>query len=201
MTKEELIKFEDEVAERYCNKEIKAPIHLSDGNEDQIIEIFKLVNKEDWIFSTWRSHYHALLHGIPRDVVMQKILDGLSITMMFPEYNFFSSAIVGGILPIAVGTALGIKKKEEKKHVWCFVGDMAASIGQFYEAVNYSSNFKLPITFVIEDNGQSVGTPTQVVWSGDNIDQLIKQHPEHIKRYFYKKEKYPHHGAGQWVTF
>lgn len=203
MTKEELIAFENEIADIYCAGKIKAPIHLSDGNEDQLIEIFKNIKPEDWVFSTWRSHYHALLHGVPEEKVKEEILKGNSITLCFPEHRFFTSAIVGGIVPIAVGTALAVKRKKENRSVWCFVGDMTAEAGLFYENVKYANFHKLPITFVIEDNDESVGTPTEVVWGYDKKEKkpdYLLHARENIVYYRYKK-KYPHVGAGKWVTF
>lgn len=203
MTKEELIAFEQEISDIYCDGKIRAPIHLSDGNEEQLIEIFKKIQKEDWVFSTWRSHYHALLRGIPREKVKEEILKGNSITLCFPEYKFFTSAIVGGIVPIAVGVALAIKKKGENRRVWCFVGDMTAEAGIFYENAKYADLHELPITFVVEDNGESVGTPTDVTWGYSREKRkpdYLSQGRKNIIYYQYKK-KWPHVGAGKWVTF
>lgn len=203
MTKEELIAFEQEISDIYCDGKILAPIHLSDGNEEQLIEIFKKIRSDDWVFSTWRSHYHALLRGIPKDKLKEEILKGNSITLCFPEYRFFTSAIVGGIVPIAVGTALAIKKKDENRHVWCFVGDMTAEAGIFYENAKYADLHKLPITFIVEDNGESVGTPTDVTWGYDRT----KKKPDYLNQgrtniiYYQYKKKWPHVGAGKWVTF
>ncbi len=201
MTKEELIQFEQEIADLYCDAKIMAPIHLSGGNEDQLLEIFKKIDPGDWVFSTWRSHYHALLHGIPPDLVKEEIIKGNSITLSFPKYRFFTSAIVNGIVPIATGVALGLKRKGEKKHVWCFVGDMAAEGGIFYECTKYAANHELPITYVVEDNDLSVGTPTDGAWGYDKK----KKDPDYasrsnVIRYVYER-KWPHAGAGKWVTF
>ena len=201
-SRENLIKFEKEIADIYCAGKIKAPVHLSDGNENQLIKIFKRIKKSDWVFSTWRSHYHALLKGIPEKIIKEEILKGNSITLSFPKYKFFTSAIVGGIAPIAVGVALALKRKKKKNHVWCFVGDMTAEAGTFYENAKYAELHKLPITFVVEDNGESVGTPTGVVWGYD-----IRHKPDYLKIkrrniiYYRYKKKYPHVGAGKWVTF
>ncbi|MFA6354720.1 MAG: thiamine pyrophosphate-dependent enzyme [Candidatus Paceibacterota bacterium] len=202
MTKQELIEFENEIADIYCAGKILAPIHLSDGNEDVLINIFKDIKEDDWVFSTWRSHYHALLHGVPREKVKNEIIKGNSITLSFPEHRFFTSAIVGGIVPIAMGVALGLEMKKEKHHVWCFVGDMTAETGGFYESVKYANNHKLPVTFIVEDNEESVGTPTRSVWGyGPNqkSDYLLYPHDNMI--YYHYKKKYPHVGAGKWVTF
>ena len=65
MDKEKLIKFEEEIAELFNSGKIKAPVHLYHGNEDQIIKIFKKIEKDDWVFCTWRSHYQCLLKGVP----------------------------------------------------------------------------------------------------------------------------------------
>jgi TPP-dependent pyruvate/acetoin dehydrogenase alpha subunit len=195
ITKEELIEFEEEIAKLFLDKKIRAPIHLSKGNEDELIKFFLQTNidKGDWIFSTHRSHYHALLKGIPREWVRAEILKGRSMHLFNKEYNFFSSSIVGGCLPIALGTALAIKRKGEDRWVYCFVGDMAAETGSFNECWKYATGWDLPITFVVEDNGFSTDTPTQKVWGELHSHTLIK-------RYQYKRE-YPHVGVGEWVTF
>lgn len=194
VTKEALIKFEKEIAELFTVGKIKAPVHLSDGNEDQLIEIFKSVKPDDWIFSTHRSHYHALLHGIDPLKVKAEIVRGNSITMCFPEHNFFSSAIVGGNTSIALGVAMGLKRSGSSRQVWAFVGDMAAEGGIFSECVKYAGKNDLPITFVVEDNSISTNTPTKKAW-GEGTK------PARVIRYEYKKEKYPHYGSGKWVTF
>ena len=85
--------------------------------------------------------------------------------------RFITSAIVGGIIPMALGCALGIKKKNEDQHVFLFVGDMTAETGSMAEAYKYSINKSLPITFVIEDNSKSVCTNTNDVWGIDEPSQ------------------------------
>ena len=111
MQKEELIKFEEEIAEIFNSGKIKAPVHLYHGNEEQIINIFKNIKKEDWVFCSWRSHYQCLLKGVPKKEIKNEILVGRSISLCFPKYNIYSSAMVGGSLPIAVGTAMSLKRK------------------------------------------------------------------------------------------
>ena len=108
-TKESLINFEQKVCDAFMNKEIKAPVHLYSNNEEKMIEIFQNVKSEDWVFCSWRSHYQCLLKGVPEEEVFKEIVNGNSITLAFPEYKVFSSAIVGGSLPIALGVALSQK--------------------------------------------------------------------------------------------
>ena len=189
--KKELIDFETEIRDIYEAGEIKSPIHLSGGNENHLLKIFKEVRDEDWVFSTWRSHYHALLKTGDTKWLRNEILDNRSIHINSKKYKIFTSAIVGGIIPIALGTALGIKRKNLDERVWCFVGDMTSESGIFHESVKYAGGHDLPITFVIEDNGISVYTPTEDVWKRGKAD---------IRRYKYQRV-YPHYGIGKWVDF
>ena len=194
-SKEDLIAFEDDVIKHWENGEITGPIHLSHGNEEQLIEIFKKVGVEDWVFSTWRSHYHALLHGVEPSVLKQKILDGKSITIVDKECKFYSSAIVTGTLPIALGVAKGLKEQHSSDKVWVFLGDMAFESGIFYEVHKYARNYNLPLHFIVEDNGVSTNTPTLATWGG-----VRREIPEDVIYYKYES-KYPHYGTGKWVVF
>ena len=192
--KQFLIDFETEVKERYEAGEITAPVHLSSNNENELIEIFQEVDKDDWVFSSWRNHYHALLHGIPRDTLMDLIVRGKSMSVYSKEPKFYSSAIVGGIIPIALGVAKSIQMKGETNKVWCFIGDMTFESGIFYEAHKYVRNHDLPLQFVVEDNGLSTNSPTDKTWGGK------RDIPEDIIYYQYERG-FPHHGTGNWVLF
>lgn len=176
-TKDQLIAFEQEIATLFEQAQIRAPVHLCAGNEDELINIFQHIQPTDWVCSTHRSHLHALLKGIPPEWVKTEILAGHSITLCNQEYRFITSAIVGGILPIAVGLAMAGER------VWVFVGDMAAETGIFHECAKYAKGHNLPIIFVVEDNHCSVNTPTEQVW-----------------RYSYQN-RFPHQGSGKYVRF
>lgn len=188
----DLIEFEAEVGRRFEAAQIRSPVHLSGGNETQLIEIFREVHPDDWVFSTWRSHYHALLHGMPKDELMAEIMAGNSMHLMSAKYKIITSSVVGGTLPIALGVAAALKRKESDRRVWCFVGDMAASIGMFNECRKYASGHSLPITFVIEDNGVSCDTPTAETWGSDGKLRTLQ--------YEYKRQ-WPHMNTGKWVEF
>ena len=198
LTKEQLVDFETDIANCFNNAMIKAPVHLYDGNEEQMINIFKNVESEDWIFCSWRSHYQCLLKGVPQEQLKQDILDGKSITLCYPEYNIYSSAIVTGNIPIATGVALDIKRKGGTNHVWCFVGDMTSETGTFFENWKYAVNHDLPITYVIENNGKSVCTETHKVW---NTDELYFAKETRKIIYYEYQTKYPHAGAGARIQF
>jgi pyruvate dehydrogenase E1 component alpha subunit len=194
LKKSDLINFEDDIKKVYESGKIKAPIHLSGNNEDQLIKIFKKVKKNDWVFSTWRNHYHALLKGIPKEWLKKEIIEGRSMGINNIKYKFYSSAIVGGILPIALGVGKSIQLKKKKNKVWVFIGDMTFETGIFHECYKYSKNFKLPIKFVVEDNNMSTNSPTDKVWFKKSLV------PKGVIKYNYKR-KYPHHGTGGWVLF
>ena len=194
MNKKDLIDFEKRVQKVYEAGEIKAPVHLSGNNEDQLIEIFEKIDKDDWVFSSWRNHYHALLHGFDPEKLFNLIVEGRSMGINSLEDKFYSSSIVGGSLPIALGVAQSIKLKKESSKVWCFIGDMTFETGTFHECYKYARNFDLPIEFVVEDNNMSTNTPTDVTWNKkSNI-------PKDVHFYEYERN-FPHHGTGNWVLF
>ena len=193
MTKQELIEFEEEIKNLFLEGKIRAPIHLSCGNEEPLIRIFKQIKESDWVFSTHRSHYHAILKGVDTKWLKNEILENRSIHIYSREHNFFSSAIVGGCLPIALGVAMAIKMKADKRHIWVFTGDMGAETGVFHECTKYAGRHDLPVTFVVEDNGLSINSPTQELWG-------TSREKPHIARYFYVREV-PHVGVGTFVAF
>ena len=184
MNKDELIAFEEDIANTFNEGKIKAPVHLYSGNEDEMINIFKDIREQDWVLCTWRSHYQCLLKGVPPALVKEKILEGKSISLNFPDYNIFSSAIVTGILPIAVGIGLSIKRDKKDDWVYCFVGDMTSETGSFNECYKYVVNHDLPVKFLIEDNDKSVCTDTKKIW---NTVQLTYEGLYNKHLYYYNK--------------
>ena len=192
---DDLIKFEELIVSHWEAAKIRGPVHLSHGNESSLIEIFKRIKTTDWVFSTWRSHYHTLLKDITPNWLERQILDGKSITICKTDEKFYSSAIVGAIIPIATGVALANKRDGKDDVVWCFIGDMAFETGGFYEMHKYAQRYNLPIRFVVEDNGVSTNTPTEETWNGVKRDV-----PNDVIWYNYKKE-WPHYGTGKWVIF
>lgn len=205
MTKEELIAFEANLARRWEAGEIKAPLHLCGGNEDQLIEIFKEIKRDDYIFSSHRNHYHALLHGCDAGDLLDEILgseDGTchgharSMGFINSSRNFYSSAIVGGCCAVAVGVAWGLKEKKSANKVWCFVGDGAVDGGHFWEALQYTFGYNLPLTFIVEHNDRATCTSV-----ADRLgeDRMRFAH-DNVRMYRYKAI-YPHVGTGKYVQF
>jgi TPP-dependent pyruvate/acetoin dehydrogenase alpha subunit len=215
LSRDRLIAFEHRVADAFAAKQIRAPIHLcSDGQADPLIRIFENIRPQDWVFASWRSHFHALLKGCPEDWVFNEILAGRSMSLINKEHRFICSAIVGGILPIAVGVAMGIQRRiakaeeyassrpfgynamplaEREAKVWVFIGDMTNYSGLCAESVRFAAGHCLPLTLVTEDNGFSTDTPTFESW-GKSLTPIATSH--------YKYDRtYPHVGIGQHVEF
>lgn len=187
MTPADLITFTAEVARRFDAGEIHGPVHLnSDTQIAPLIEIFRDIKRTDWVLSTWRSTYHALLHGVPPERVMAEVCAGRSMQLHFPEHRFMTSSIMGGMLPIACGLAAGGER------VWCFVGDMCASTGAFDEARNYAHGHSLPLEFVIENNWLSTNTPTRATWGPGIVCDA--------RDYKYERTT-PHYGTGNGAGF
>ena len=197
MNKIKLIEFENDIASIFNSGKIRAPIHLYSGNEDFLINFFKRIKKNDWVFCSWRSHYQCLLKGVPPKILKKEIIEGKSISLCFPDHKIYSSAIVGGVIPIALGVALSLKRKKSNSKVFCFVGDMTSETGIMHESLKYAKNFNLPIKFIIEDNNLSVCTNTRKVWK---IKKLTNKKSKFVTYYKYKN-KYPHAGAGKRVQF
>jgi len=203
MTADEMRAFEQDIADAFNRGEIRAPVHLAGNNEADLIEVFESVQPNDWVATQWRSHYHCLLKGVPPAQLKADIIAGRSITLTYPEHRIISSAIVGGILPIALGIAWSIKRAGGEEAVWAFLGDMTALGGMFAECHRYAGRNDLPIRFVVEDNGISVCTDTQAAWGERST--YSKPHGrrggngEEI-RYGYKLP-WPHAGAGKRVQF
>jgi len=200
MNKQDLIDFEKAIAERFDNGEIPYLIHLSGGNEDQLIELFKEIKTGDYVFSTHRNHYHYLLAGGDPVRLQDKILNGKSMFVFDRKLNFYSSSIVCGTAAIAAGVAWALKQKRSTKKVWCFLGDGAEDEGHFYEAARYVDGWSLPCTFIIEDNDRSVIASKKDRWNETSENHCCNF--SCVRKYSYKPT-WPHGGAGsgKWLKF
>lgn len=196
MTKDELIYFEAEVARLWEEGGLPYLIHLSGGNEDQLLAIFSQFKTGDWVFSTHRNHYHALLAGVPQNKLMRLIKAGNSMFVFDREHNFLTSAILAGTCCIAAGVAWALKEEKSENRVWCFLGDGAEEEGHFAEAVTMVLSHNLPCRFIIEDNDRA-GEMTRderrpgffMNWDSGHRFQ------EHVQRWRYAPT-YPHAGSG-----
>lgn len=217
-TKESLIAFEARIAEHWNAGNLPCVTHLCGGNEEQLLSIFADIRPGDWVLSTHRSHYHALLSGVPEAKLEADILAGHSMfafrkaqmmegfdpdyDLMWDGANLLSTAILAGQCPIAAGLAWACQPHlHPKAHlapkVWCFLGDGAEEEGGFYEAALWVETHQLPCTFIIEDNGWQMDTPKSERRAGAAWHPL--DHFKCVKRYHYTRT-YPHAGTGKKIT-
>jgi TPP-dependent pyruvate/acetoin dehydrogenase alpha subunit len=188
-----LTAFESKIKDLWEAGELPTLLHLCGGNEWQLNEIFKYVTPEDWIFSSHRTHFHALLKGIPPSEVEAKIRAGRSMFIYNRERHFFSNAILAGAAPIAAGVAWALKQENSKARVICFQSDGSEENGHLYEAALFVEANKLPCRFIIEDNARQVDTPKYFRRGAyeKGLEDLFKC----VTRYHYVPT-YPHAGSG-----
>ena len=189
-----LVDFVNEVADLHDKGFLPFAIHLPGGNEQQLIDIFGEIGESDYVLSTHRNWYHALLHGVPKDSLLERIKSARSMFVFDRKRNFLVSAIIGGTPGIAVGIGVALKRKGSNQRVWCFVGDGIEDTGHFAEAVRYVDGFELPVTFVIEDDGMAVEASKESRW-GTGKDLIW---PVCVRRYKYKKSR-PHIRTGNFA--
>jgi len=194
VTAADLTAFESDIRAEWEAGNLPCLLHLCGGNEEKLIEIFGAVRPGDWIFSTHRNHFHALLAGIPPARVKAEIMAGRSMFMFSREHNFYSSAILAGTCAIAAGVACEIKARSGAEWVYCFLGDGAEEEGHFYEAALFVEANHLPCTFIIEDNARQVDTPKEDR-RGQTAARTPLDHFHCVRRYHYTPT-YPHAGSG-----
>ncbi|KHK93438.1 pyruvate dehydrogenase (acetyl-transferring) E1 component subunit alpha [Novosphingobium malaysiense] len=162
-------RFETKCAELYQAQKIRGFLHLYDGEEAVAVGIMQALEPQDAVVSTYRDHGHALARGIAMGPVMAEMFGkvegcsrgrGGSMHLFDRSARFLGgNAIVGGGLPLAVGTAMADKQLNPGAVTACFFGEGAASEGAFHESLNLASLWKLPVLFVCENNLYAMGVP------------------------------------------
>lgn len=191
-TAESLIAFEQRIKGHFASGDLPFLVHLSGGNERELLSIFAGIKEDDWVFSNHRSHYHALLKGVPEGDVETAILRGDSMFIFDRERRFYTSSILAGTCAIACGVALAIKQRGGKEMVWCFLGDGAEDNGHFCEALRFADGHDLPLKFVVEDNNRQVDTSYAERW-GTSRRWCWDSTKLHAYNY---EATFPHGGAG-----
>ena len=103
------------------------------------------------------------------------------MTLLYPEHNIYTSAIVGGVIPIALGTAISLKKEKKKAIVYLFIGEMTSETGAAHEAHKYAVSHDLPLKFIIEINHKSVCTDTLKTWNMSKYSLVGKKNVIHYE--------------------
>src|SRR5216117_4381697 len=161
-------RFEEKAAEAYALGKIGGFLHLSIGEEAVAAGATSALRPDDYAISTYREHGHCLIKGSdPRRVMAELFgrVDGLSrgkggsMHLFDKEHNFLGGhAIVGAHLPLAAGVGFAIKYRGGDQVIVCYFGDGAVPEGEFHEALNLASLWKLPVIWVCENNRYAMGT-------------------------------------------
>lgn len=159
---------EEAIAKRYPEYEMRCPTHLCIGQEAIPAGVITHLKPEDIVLSYHRSHGHYLAKGGSLKGLIAELYGkstgcaggrGGSQHLIDLSVNFFGATpIVGGTIPIAVGTAWASLLKKKQIITAVFFGDAAVEEGVFHESLNFASLKKLPILFVCENNFYSIFT-------------------------------------------
>jgi dihydrolipoamide dehydrogenase len=164
-------RFEERAQEQYTKAKIGGYCHLNIGEEATVVGGIVPLKPNDYIFTSYREHGHAIARGIDPKAVMAELFGketgtshgrGGSMHMFGADLRFMGGyGIVGGHLPLAVGGGWAIKYKKQKDVVFCMFGDGATNIGAFHESLNMSKVFKLPVVWFCVNNRYGMGTPVE----------------------------------------
>ena len=160
--------FEEAANRSFSNGEIPGFVHLYSGQEACAVGVCIHLDDLDYIASTHRGHGHCIAKGCDIEGMMLEIYgkaDGLcggkggSMHIADMERGMLgANAIVGGSPPLAVGAALTAKTLKSGRVAVSFTGDGGSNQGTMFEAMNMAVVLKLPVIFVVENNGYAEGT-------------------------------------------
>lgn len=161
-------RFEERSLQAYNQGKIGGFLHLYIGQEAVAAGVVSLMEENDHIITAYRDHGHALAVGMSMNECMAEMYGkhtgcskgkGGSMHFFAPEKNYWGGhGIVAGQTPLGAGLAFALKYKGLKGCCVCFLGDGAVNQGSFMETLNLVSLWGIPVVFVIENNGYSMGT-------------------------------------------
>ncbi|MBJ6144029.1 pyruvate dehydrogenase (acetyl-transferring) E1 component subunit alpha [Hymenobacter sp. BT559] len=161
-------KFEEKTGQLYGQQKIKGFCHLYIGQEACIAGAVSALEKGDKYITAYRDHAHPLALGTSPNAVMAEMFakatgcskgKGGSMHMFDKEVGFMGGhGIVGAQVPMGAGIAFAEKYNKTGKLCICYMGDGAVRQGALHEAFNMAMLWKLPVIFVVENNGYAMGT-------------------------------------------
>ncbi|HET9782901.1 MAG TPA: dihydrolipoyl dehydrogenase [Candidatus Dormibacteraeota bacterium] len=164
-------RFEERAQEQYTKAKIGGYCHLNIGEEATVVGGILALKPNDWIFTSYREHGHAIARGVDPKAVMAELFGketgtshGRGGSMHLVDYSkrFMGGyGIVGGHLPLAVGGAWAVKYEKHPDVVFCMFGDGATNIGAFHESLNMAKVFDLPVVWFCVNNRYGMGTPVE----------------------------------------
>ena len=161
-------RFEEEAGRQYQKAKAGGFLHLAIGEEATIVGTTSVMNDDDYLIGTYRTHGHAIARGTDPKNVMAELfgrVDGTSggrggsMHIFDLDRRFMGGyGIVGGTLPLAAGLGLASDYREEDTVTVCMFGDGATNTGNFGETMNLAALWKLPVVFLVENNLYGMGT-------------------------------------------
>ena len=161
-------RFDETVKTLFDRGRIPGSVHLSIGQEAEVVGACMALRADDTMVGNHRSHGHPIGKGAALGPLLAEILGkatgvngGKGGSMHLADFSVGSlgeSSIVGSGLPVAVGAALGAKMQGSDRVCLCFFGDGASNEGYFHEALNMASAWQVPVVFLCENNGYGVTT-------------------------------------------
>ncbi len=161
-------RFEERSLRAYQQGRVAGFLHLYIGQEAIAIGAASLMEENDHMITAYRDHGHALAVGMSMDECMAELFGksggcskgkGGSMHYFAPDKNYWGGhGIVAGQTPLGAGLAYGLKYQNKKGCALCFLGDGAINQGAFHESLNLASLWDLPVIYIIENNGYSMGT-------------------------------------------
>lgn len=161
-------RFEERSLRAYQAKKIGGFLHLYNGQEAVAVGCCSLMGRDDHVITAYRDHGHAIAVGMEMNPLMAELYGkatgcskgkGGSMHFFDPARNFWGGhGIVGGQVPLGIGLAYALKYRGLKGTCMTFMGDGAVNQGAVHEAYNLAALWDLPVVFVIENNGYSMGT-------------------------------------------
>ena len=172
-------RFEERSLRAYNQGKIGGFLHLYIGQESVAAGIVSLMEKDDHIITAYRDHGHALAVGMSMNECMAEMYGkhtgcskgkGGSMHFFAPDKNYWGGhGIVAGQTPLGAGLAFALKYKGLKGCALTFLGDGAVNQGSFMETLNLASLWDIPVVFVIENNGYSMGTSLKRSSAAENL--------------------------------
>jgi TPP-dependent pyruvate/acetoin dehydrogenase alpha subunit len=163
--------FEEEVVDAFRAGLIPGSTHPCIGQEAIKVGAVDAIESSDLVLATYRGHGEALLKGVYPVSIMAELMGrqtginrgkGGSMHLADPSVGLVTTnAIVAGHIPMAGGVALSCKVRGTAQVVLCFFGDGAACEGEFFETLNMSMLWKVPLVFICENNGVAISVPTE----------------------------------------
>ena len=177
-------RFEERSLQAYNQGKIGGFLHLYIGQEAVATGIVSLMEENDHIITAYRDHGHALAVGMSMNECMAELFGkytgcskgkGGSMHYFAPDKGFWGGhGIVAGQTPLGAGLAFALKYKGIKGCAVCFLGDGAVNQGSFMETLNLVSLWGIPVVFVIENNGYSMGTSLKRSSAEESLAKEVK---------------------------